>query len=77
MSDNKIKSNLKWSKYITLTANIIGAVLFFVAYRMNGEIWFLIASILLIFVCGFSIYFFSYLNKKIDNILNQSEAHNG
>ena len=73
--EDKVAKNLKFSRYITTIANLIASGLFYFAYTLNGEAWFLIAAAALAIARISAFFFFKYIQTKLINS-NKSEPIN-
>lgn len=71
MSKSKILSNLKWSKIFILFTNLFASVLFYFAYKLSLNIWFLIVAIVLVLALVASFIFFIKIEAKYREILNK------
>ncbi len=73
MSNSKIMANLKWSKIFILFTNLLSSILFFFAYKLSLNIWFLITAIVLALALVASFIFFIKLEAKYREILNKEQ----
>lgn len=74
MSEKKILSNLRWSKYFILITNLGASILFFIAYKLSSNVWFLVTAIVLFIVMFAAAYFFIRLEAKFKKILNTNKS---
>ena len=72
-SNSKIFANLKWSKIFILFTNLFSAILFYIAYKLSLNVWFLVAAIVLALALVVSFIFFIKLEAKYREMLNKEQ----
>ena len=70
----KIIQSLKTSMYIVVGANIVAASLFFIAFVLTNNFWFLVAVILVALASVGFVIFGMKMKGKYDRILNKASS---
>lgn len=70
MSDNDIRKKMRSAMFMITGSNYIGAIAFFVAWKIFPELWLLIPAILMVITGTAFIFIVNKLEKKYLNAQN-------